>query len=200
LYNILNEIFKSADYIKYTGDDLDQLKFEGGIDYYLRKKNQYLLFESKDVLIKATVKGSGNYHLIEQELKEKIYKALKQLTRNVKFILSKEIPLDKNYNSKNLTFYPILIVHNDIFNVAGLNNILNDWLKEIIAMDPEIYRIRNSIIGITLIDIDTLTYSMQHLQKNQNITEIILKYQKEWINDKRYHLFHFSIYWMNIDR
>src|SRR5690606_13087860 len=97
------------------------------------------LFESKDILINATIKHSYDFTKYEKELRKKLYyeesdgktekKAVLQLLKNIENILKKEFPADLNYKTKSVIIYPIIVLHDHQFNVLGLNSLVNHWFK-----------------------------------------------------------------------
>ena len=100
-------------------------------DYYLRNGKNIMLFESKDVLLKADVKISYDYKLITEELSKKFYKngtsdkAVLQIIRNIKRVLKQEFSFDKAYTAKNVNIYPIVITHHRMYDTSGVNYLIN---------------------------------------------------------------------------
>lgn len=72
LYKLLNSIYKNR-YIEYSGEQIKQMGIEAEPDYYLRNGNNLFLFESKDILINATIKSSYDFNQYEIEFKKKLY-------------------------------------------------------------------------------------------------------------------------------
>lgn len=178
LYNILNSIYQNR-YLEFSGEQMKSLGYKAEPDYYIRKGNRLLLFESKDVLIKSDLKVSYDFNTYEKVFKEKFYfnvlengktenKAVLQLINNIRKILKREFSFDDNYKSTSIKIYPILVVHDHQFNVLGLNKLINFWFKsELMKLSEEglnIEKVRN----ITIIDIDTLII-YQDIFKSRNL-------------------------------
>ncbi len=167
LYKLLNSIYRNR-YIEYSGEEIKQFGIEAEPDYYIRNGNNVFLFESKDILINATIKPSYDYNLYEQEFKKKLYyeekggkiekKAVLQLIHGIENILTKQFPFDTNYKTKSIHVYPILILHDHQFNIAGLNVIVNSWFQnELIKLKGKGLPI-DKIKPLVIIDIDTLLF------------------------------------------
>lgn len=186
LYQILQRCFPKK-FVKHSGEDLKKFGVSGGSDYYVRFKNKLFLFESKDVLIKTDVKHSNDYRLIEKELKKKFYfdeetektkrKAILQLLNNIQAILSSNYTFD-GVNSDHVQIYPILVVHNRMFNTAGLNRILLNWFNEELEKlaKEEGFNVKN-VRGLVVINIDILILIQDYLQnRSLKLEEIIEEY------------------------
>lgn len=167
LYRLLNSIYKNR-YIQFSGAEMLDAGLNAEPDFYIRKGNKAFLFESKDILINAEVKQSADYVLYLREFTKKLYyvddgksrknKAVLQLIKNVKRLLEKNLIIDSNYKEKSLHIYPILILHDNQFNISGLNVIVNNWfqveLKELQREGLDTQRVKQLVI----IDIDTLIF------------------------------------------
>ena len=66
-------------------------------------------------------------------------------------------------------FYPILVVHDEIFNLPGICIILNNWFREELRKDVELRSIDNRIKGITMIDINTILFNKNILKENPTL-------------------------------
>jgi len=167
LYKLLNSIYKNR-YIEYSGEKIKELGVTAEPDYYIRNGNHLFLFESKDILINSSIKSSYDYSLYEPEFKKKLYfeikddkiqkKAVLQLINNIEAILTRKLEFDTNYKATSIHIYPLLILHDRQFNVAGLNLIVNSWFQE------ELQKLKgkgifiDKVKPITIIDIDTLLF------------------------------------------
>lgn len=106
---------------------------------YFRHNNDAIIFESKDILINASLKRSRDFKIYEPELRNKLYyldtgtgkspKAVLQLINNVKRVLAKEFTFDNTYTSENLNIFPILVLHDHMFDMPGLNVLVNHWFQ-----------------------------------------------------------------------
>jgi len=167
LYKILNRIYRNR-YIEYSGEQIKQIGIEAEPDYYIRNGNNLFLFESKDILINATIKSSYDFNQYEIEFKKKLYfeikkekvekKAVLQLINNVAKVLSKQFPFDTNYKVQSVNIYPILVLHDHQFNIAGLNVIVNSWFQtELLKLKEKGLPI-DKVKPLAIIDIDTIIF------------------------------------------
>lgn len=88
LYEILRKTFPKK-HLSFSGEELEARGIDGAPDYYVRNNNKLFIFESKDSLISAGLKESGDFSALEPDIKRKFYvddqgpKAVMQL---IKFI------------------------------------------------------------------------------------------------------------------
>jgi hypothetical protein len=147
----------------FSGAQLAQMDITGAPDYLLREDGNIYLFENKDILLKAEIKNSYDFERIKKEFIKKLYrdpikdkpKAVVQLTKSIERILNNEIA-DINSSDGTLNFiYPILVLHDRVFSVEGLNFFVNKWFQlELIKLKDR--GIDVSIVRpITVINIDT---------------------------------------------
>jgi hypothetical protein len=198
--NILDEIFYERYFIKKneTENELD-----GEPDYYLRHNNRVFIFENKDVWIAKSIKSSGDIEKINKALKQKFLGdnnhkvGIGQLINTIEELLSGNFRFDNYVNqNKNLKIYPILLVHDRIFQSLGINYRLNQWYLESVKSRLENKYNPSNIKSLTVIDIDTMILWSPHLKKNdKNFREIIdshltklNKYKKTNIRDYEYGL------------
>lgn len=180
LYRILQCIYQNR-YIKFTGAAISENGVKAEPDYYIRNGNKMFLFESKDILINAMVKTSYDFKIIEGEFKKKLYheeeknKAVLQLIYNIRRALRKQLPFDTMYKEKSIYIYPILILHDRQFNLAGLNVLLNSWFQEELKKLEQEGLVVKKVRPITIIDIDTFILHQDVLRdrtiKLENIIE-----------------------------
>ncbi|MCF6168000.1 hypothetical protein [Lutibacter sp.] len=188
LHRVLREYFGNR-YIQIDGDELDA-NYDGAPDYYLRNGKKIFLFESKDIILNANTKQSCDFNIIEKELKLKLYKkedgtpkAVLQLINNIRKILLMQLGFDNNYKSKNVVIYPIIVVHNRMFNTGGLNKLLNFWMyEELEILKDEGLNISN-VKPVVLIDIDTLLFHKDlFVSRKLSFERCIIEYQKKFLN------------------
>lgn len=198
--NVLNDIYEKKHFVK-KSETSKELK--GEPDYYLRCNNNIYVFENKDVSISKSIKSSSDIKKIEEVLKLKFLGdanhsvGIGQLINTIEEILSKKFRFDNYVNSKNnLKIYPILLVHDRIFQSIGINYRLNLWyLNNVKDRLKEKYN-SSTIKGLTIIDIDTLILWAPYLkEKEKNFRNIIdshlLKINKQSnikVNDPDYRL------------
>lgn len=191
LYGTLERVFKDR-YIKYSGEQILQKGIDAEPDYYIRNGNKILLIESKDFLIKAEVKNSANYQLIEKEITKKLYKdggnkkAVLQLINNIHRLLNKELEFDTNYKEKNIRIYPIIVVHDVQCVVPGINTLINGWFDEELIKLKERGIIVKNVRPITLVSIDALIFNEDILvNKKLDLFQVIDEYHKQTIVKKK---------------
>ena len=166
-YKLLQSIYKNK-YIEYSGEELKEFGVSAEPDYYIRNGNNIFLFESKDIMINASIKSSYDFDLYDSEFKKKLYfdikdekiqkKAVLQLIYTIERLLLKKLDFDTNYKSTSIHIYPILILHDRQFNVAGLNVIVNNWFQEELKKLKEKGIQVDKVKPLTIIDIDTLIF------------------------------------------
>ncbi|MFD3000441.1 hypothetical protein ACFS7Z_08730 [Pontibacter toksunensis] len=194
LYSILQSIY-SKRYKKYNGEDILRLGYNAEPDYYLRNGNSLFLFESKDILVQAEVKVSYDYQQIEAAFKKKLYfddsngkvekKAVLQLVFNIERVLKKSFNFDINYKSSSLKIYPIIILHERQYNLAGLNVIVNQWFqKELLELKRRGVGVQG-VKPVTIIDIDTFLLYQDYLKFNKVKLDNLLDLYFEHVQIKK---------------
>ncbi len=179
---ILDDIFHQ----KYIVKRQEAATRDNEPDYYARHNNRIYLFENKDILVAAGIKSSSDIDEIKKLLKKKFLKdgrravGIGQLVKSIEQIVTNQFPFDDCANQKNnLTIYPILIVSDRVFEIMGMNYVLNQWYLELVKeklgedYNPSLIR------DLTFIDMDTLIYWLPHLKKkDRNFREIIDSHHK----------------------
>ncbi|HCE55994.1 MAG TPA: hypothetical protein DER05_13775 [Lutibacter sp.] len=186
--NILDDIFNKQYFIKKLETEKE---LDGEPDYYLRQNNNVFIFENKDVLIAKAIKASADIEQINQVLKtkflgdEKHKVGIGQLINTTEEILEKKFRFDPYVNSKNnLKIYPILLVHDRIFQTLGINYRLNSWyLENLKKRLGDNYDLSN-IKSLTVIDIDTLILWSPYLKEKDNRFKEILDNHLKKLNTK----------------
>lgn len=188
LYSILSSIYRDVTY-KFTGTQIKDTGLDAEPDYYLRKDNSMFLFESKDILINAEIKSSFDFNLHEAEFKKKLYfedkngrranKAVLQLIKNVERALQMEFEFDQQYDPATVTIYPIVVLHDHMYRVAGLNFMVNEWflaeLHQLAQKGLSTTRVR----PLTIIDMDTFIYYQDQLRGSTvQLDEVINAYHQ----------------------
>ncbi|GAA0743127.1 hypothetical protein [Gaetbulibacter jejuensis] len=175
--NVLDEIFHWKHMIKRQIAETT----DNEPDYYVRHNKRIYLFENKDVLVAGGIKSSSDIDEIRNLLKKKFLHdgnravGIGQLVKSIEQIVNNQFPFDEYVNNKNnLTIYPVLLVSDRIFEIMGMNHILNQWYLELVKeklgdnYNPSLIR------DLTFIDIDTLIYWLPHLKlKDRNFKNII---------------------------
>ena len=195
LYKTLNSIYQNR-YIEYSGQQIKEQGLEGEPDYYIRNGSSLFLFESKDILINAEIKSTYDFNLYEKEFKKKLYfetvndkinkKAVLQLISNIKRVLLKQFPFDTKYKPTSIYIYPIVILHDHQFNLAGLNVITNRWFREELLKLGESGLPIDRVQPIVIINIDSLIFHQDLFRdKTIRLDFIIDEYIKFITFDKK---------------
>ena len=187
---VLDDIFSKKYFYK---KEERESELQGEPDYYLRHNNDIFIFENKDVLVNKEVKASADIEQINQVLKTKFLKdgkksvGIGQLINTIKEIESKKFRFDDYVNTKtHFNVYPILIVHDRIFQTLGINYRLNHWFKSELEEKLDLNCPGLNIKGLTVIDIDTLIlYSNYFKQKDRNFKDLLNMHLKEMATVKK---------------
>lgn len=179
--NVLDELFHQKYIFKKEERDKE---LPGESDYYARHGNNIFIFENKDVLIAKDIKASGDISKIDSALKQKFLGdsdhrvGIGQLINTIVEILGKKFRFDEYINSKNnLKIYPILLVHDRIFQTVGINYKLNKWYLEEVQKELKEKYNSSNIKDLTVIDIDTIILWLPYLKKkDRNFRNILDKH------------------------
>lgn len=183
LYKVLEGIYESR-YIEFNGQQMKDAGLDAEPDYYIRKGNSIFLFESKDFLIRAEIKTSYDYALLEDAFKKKLYsdtgpKAVLQIINNIKRVLQMAMVVDTSYKATSVYIYPIVIVHDHQYDVIGLNKIVNDWFIGEVEKLKTAGLPTHRIQPLVILGIDTLIFNQDLLRERKlKLEELIDAYQK----------------------
>ena len=177
---------------KFSGDEMDKL-MDGAPDYYIRRGKDVLLFESKDFLVPVKEKESYDYAVYDRVFEERLYftekdgkqhnKAVMQLVTTIKNILSNNFPPDEKLKTKELSIYPIIIIHDHQYDTAGLRELINSWfIDELEVLESEGLFIKR-VKPLVIMNIDQLLYFQIPLTENISLHHLIDAYF-EHINRK----------------
>ncbi|MEL1244011.1 hypothetical protein AAEO56_07045 [Flavobacterium sp. DGU11] len=150
-------------------------------DYYVRYQNDVYIFENKDVMIAKAVKASADITQINTVFKAKFQKegnrpvGIGQLVTTILEMSEGEFRFDDYVNSKkHLTIYPILLIHDRIFQSLGINYRLNTWFKEEISERFGDKPVPFNVKSLTILDINTLVVWRPHLKaKDRNFKDVL---------------------------
>lgn len=192
LYQILTKTF-SKKYLKITGEQISSTGYDGGPDFYSRYNNKAFIFESKDSLINAAIKETGDFTALLNDLKSKFYmddaspKGVLQLLNCILDIYNERfLVIDSSYKLDYLRIYPILIIHDRQLDVPGFNNIINHWFTDElqkVASSIDIKRIK----PITVIDAGTLILTHELLNSRQIMLEEAIDDYHEFVKFKKHY-------------
>jgi hypothetical protein len=190
LYSLIERTFAKR-YLKFTGE---QMITPGAPDYYMRNGNKIFIFESKDILINASVKESYDFEKYESILKDKLYfhkdkkkesaKAVKQLACFAETIINGNFKEDSNYKPKSAKIYPIILLHNRQLDILGLNKLINIWFQTELDSINKALNVKN-IRMPTILSIDTLILIHERLLKGDFKLENLLDEYQNYINDDK---------------
>lgn len=180
-YNVLNSIYKTKSRTSLTGEECREQMQEGEPDYYTRHGSSVLVFESKDIRINKEIKASFDFSRYEPAFREKLYykekngqpkpKAVKQLVSNIRLVLEKSLPFDKDYESQAVNIYPVIILHDYQYNVLGLNYLVNDWFNRELRELRKRGLSTDKVRPVTIIDIDTVILFRDELKNETFLLE-----------------------------
>lgn len=186
LYEILHRSFPKK-WIQITGEQISAKKFDGGPDYYARYNNKAFVFESKDSLINSSLKESGNFTDLLQDLKIKFLedgtkpKAVKQLLNVIVDIQTERfLKIDPSYKKEHLKIYPITVIHDRQLDIVGFNKILNIWFDEELKKTAAKIDV-SKIKPITVIDATTLVLICELLNSRQLALEDVIDEYHEYV-------------------
>lgn len=194
LYNVLFDVYAKK-YIQKSGEEIkNTYKIDAEPDYYIRNGNKIYLFESKDILIPSDAKISNDYIKITAELKKRLYyeekedgsiskKAILQLLHNIKKLLKKNAEWDSCYKENRVKIYPIIILHDNIYNCPGINDLVNQWFIGELEKIKDEYDI-SRIEKITIINIDVFIAYRDFLKSPEGaLDKLITSYHSYISND-----------------
>ena len=182
MQSVLLSVFKNK-YLSFSGDEIKKCIKVKEPDFYIRNGKSVFLFESKDVLIKKEVLVSYDYHKYEKLLREKFMnsnennKGIIQLINCVKDLFDDKYKFDSEMNPERIEIYPILVLHDKVFDVPGLNFILNTWFKIEVEKLKNLGYNTSRVKDLVVIDIDTLIYySAELYESSLNFKVLLEKY------------------------
>lgn len=181
---VLSEILVCYD-VKFSGQEIRR-RFSniGEPDYYARNDRSILLFETKDSLFNSDIKTSFNFDLIENEIRKKLYdggigsngsnKTVLQLVKLVEKTKTKTIGFDEINTQDNMEVFPIHIFHDEAFDSAGVNYMVNSWFQN----EKKARGLNKShSLPLVLIHIDTLIiYRNLFIEKKLTLENLIKRY------------------------
>ncbi len=187
--NVLDEIFINKHFHKL---DLPDLELPNQPDYYVRHNNNIFIFENKDVFISRDIKSSGSIDKIENTLKNKLLidgkrrVGIGQLINHIEYIVNGNFKFDEKVNKKKYNIYPVLILHDRIFETLGLNYKLNIWFQMSIKERLGSQYNTNYIKNLTIIDIDSLIYLTSYFKiRDNNFKDLVSNHLKIMTKHKK---------------
>ena len=188
LYNTVQHIYPTVNK-RLTGYQMEQMGVCRAPDLYIRRRQNVLLFESKDFLLRKDIKASFDFHQYEPEFAKSLYytedrngnekpKAIMQLIGNIRLMLRKQFEPDTEYYYRDIRFYPIILTHDQQYDAIGLNSLLIKWFNdELEILRSEGLYIRK-VRPVTLVNIDSLLFHQLPLTNALPLHEAIDLYYK----------------------
>ncbi len=172
VYDILNGIYCQRKAAAISGKEFKKAGLNIEPDFYVREENNAILFESKDFFIPGAIKLSYDFQKIEAELKkDRLDKAVRQLTTNIRRIIEKQLILDKDYDVNEINIYPVILMHDSLYSATALNYCVNKWLQnELTTLKSEMEGRGfdfSRIAPLTIIEIDTLILYQEQFKQGQ---------------------------------
>lgn len=191
LYTFCNRMFEKG-FIKYEGREINKMGVKGEPDYYARKGSNIFIFESKDFYTRKQIKHSYDFEKYNQEFKKRLYGevvspekvdngAVLQLVETIRRLHNKSFPseFDNKYNKNQIYIYPIIVVHDNLYNTFGLNNLVNSWFEEELIKLKEEGVFIERIKPITIINIDVLLMYQDNFYTGKlKLNEVLDEYFK----------------------
>ena len=185
LCGVLNETYKTDITFNKTGIELEKIG-QGFIDYYLRENDTVFLFENKDNIFKNSIRYSSDYKEIINYFREKFVEgssgdsALNQLSKNIlKLFNGDYATIDSEMDVQKISIFPVIVVHDYMFNVSGLNYIVNTWFKDIMSNLLKNNKITSQqlkqINDVTIVFINDLVINQNYIISGQTSLDMLLK-------------------------
>ncbi|HTN05707.1 hypothetical protein [Agriterribacter sp.] len=182
LYDTMEKIFSYASCVSLDGKSFKKAGLEREPDFYVRMNNSIMIFESKDFFMKASEKLSYDFDIIMEGLKEKnrLGKAVMQCAVNIKRILLKEMVIDEDYNPTLMEIFPVIVVHDSLYNADSLNFWVNEMFNIELNKQKGSSKLDFSkVMAVTLLDIDTLIlYQAKFERRELDLFDCVSFYQK----------------------
>lgn len=176
-------------YIRKAGDDAKKNDENKICDYYLRKGNNIVLIEFKDILLSSVLKEKPDKELLYSEFEKKFFenqkkdpKGIKQLFNAVKYIENNTLSFDVIDEENILNIYPIVVYTDLPFGYEGINKIFKKKFKKL--LDKENF-VKTEVKDVTFINLNFFEIHEDYLK--QNIIEIfkfIDEYHKHTLKEQ----------------
>lgn len=102
---------------------------------------------------------------------------------NIKKLLKKKAEWDSLYKENRIRIYPIIILHDNIYNCPGINDLVNQWFAVELKEIENKYNI-SQIEKITIINIDVFIAYREFLQRPEGaLDKLIASYHSYTSND-----------------
>lgn len=153
-------------------------------DFYIRSGNVVILFELKDIKMKAWTREYGNvedyasffYDHLVYDGKRKI--GVGQLLRQIKRIKSNDFVWDKGC-PQDSRIYPVIVLADYRQTTSGLKNLLNIWMREEAAKEQVSL---DNVGSVILMDLATLMVYSENFVRHGFVTYFDDYYKKSEFN------------------
>lgn len=188
--NVLDDLFSKKYFIKKIQTEQEK---NNEPDYYVNYNNNIILFENKDVLINKLVKSATEIETINNFLYERFVQStkkdvgVKQLANSIESIYKNNFQFDgKIIYKKKIEIFPVLVVHDRIFQSMGINYKLNVLFRKELNERNIISSNNFTVHGLTIFDIDTLILWNKNIQNNfKLLKELLIKHTKHMEEKQR---------------
>lgn len=185
LYDTMSAVFSNAKAISVTGNEFKAAGLQREPDYYNRHTNRIMIIESKDFFMTAEEKLSYDFDTIMGGLSKdgRLKKATLQLATNTGRVLQQALPIDKAYDPTKTSIYPVVVLHDTLYETPSLNYWVNEWYQDELSKMKEKAEFKGvdfSVVKpVTLVDIDTLILYRINFEKGElDLYDMIEAYQK----------------------
>lgn len=160
-----------AELVRYAFPGADAVFFDhelqdkgvvGPPDGYIRCGNDLYLLENKDILIGAAIKESYDIEALLKEIKKKLLLegtrpvGIGQLVTNIRKLMDGTNNFDEGFSATDTNIYPLIALHDPMFDAPGLNKILNDLMQKELTKLKDDGLNTDRVKPLTLVNIDTL--------------------------------------------
>lgn len=134
-------------------------------DLALLTRRQLFMFEYKDMRVDRRVSDGNDMNTVMEFIDDRLNKTkgihsgnkgLPQLIRNMEDYFSGKTPWEKIHKKRSVKVYPVIVIHNRLFGVRGINYIMREKMKHRI-MESEVLREHVAEIGeLLVVDMDMM--------------------------------------------
>ena len=128
-------------------------------------RRQLFMFEYKDMRVERRVSDGNDMNVVMEFIDDRLNKTkgihggnkgLPQLIRNMEDFFSGKTPWDGVHKKGSVKIYPVIVIHNRLFGVRGINYIMQEKMRHRI-MESEVLREHVAEIGeLLVVDMDMM--------------------------------------------
>jgi hypothetical protein len=157
-------------YIRKSGDDAKKNDGNEICDYYLRKGDNIILIEFKDILLSSDLKEKSDKELLYSEFEKKFFenqkkdpKGIQQLFNAVKYIENNTLSFDEIAEEDKLNIYPVVVYTDVSFGYEGINKILKCKFNELLSSETFI---KTTVKDVTFINLNYFEIHEDYLKQD----------------------------------